>query len=108
MIRKSTETAPSFVPSVTRSDRVPIPDRGVLINDNYTTSNPNIFAVGDVASRFQFTHVADFMARAVIRNALFFGKEKVSFPLILAANILLLISSLFKVFVADHSLVHVH
>uniref|UniRef100_A0A7S1TCV4 DEP domain-containing protein n=1 Tax=Compsopogon caeruleus TaxID=31354 RepID=A0A7S1TCV4_9RHOD len=51
---------------------------GIKIGDNYATSNSNIFAVGDCASAFQFTHVADFMARAVIRNALFFGKEKFS------------------------------
>lgn len=32
----------------------------------------------DVASRYQFTHMADFMARLVIRNALFMGRGKVS------------------------------
>ena len=36
------------------------------------------YAVGDVCTKFQFTHMADFMARKVIRNALFFGNEKVS------------------------------
>jgi len=34
--------------------------------------------VGDVASRYQFTHMADFMARIVIRNALFLGRDRVS------------------------------
>jgi pyruvate/2-oxoglutarate dehydrogenase complex dihydrolipoamide dehydrogenase (E3) component len=34
--------------------------------------------VGDCCSNFKFTHAADFMARAVIRNALFLGKEKMS------------------------------
>lgn len=42
------------------------------------TSNSKIFAVGDVCSRYQFTHASDFMARLVIRNTLFFGKEKFS------------------------------
>ena len=51
---------------------------GVKVDDNLRTSNPNIFAVGDVASKYQFTHMSDFMARIVIRNALFFGKDKVS------------------------------
>ncbi len=51
---------------------------GVAVNDRLQTSNPNIYAVGDVASRYQFTHMADFMARIVVRNALFRGRDKVS------------------------------
>ena len=34
--------------------------------------------MGDVAGKYQFTHMADFMARLVIKNALFFGRDKVS------------------------------
>ncbi len=51
---------------------------GVVVNDNLQTTNPDIYAVGDVASKYQFTHMADFMARMVIKNALFFGRDKVS------------------------------
>lgn len=51
---------------------------GVLVNDKLQTTNPDIYAVGDVASRYQFTHMADFMARLVIKNALFFGRDKVT------------------------------
>ena len=51
---------------------------GVTVNDWLQTSNPDIYAVGDVASKYQFTHMADFMARLVIRNALFFGRDKFS------------------------------
>jgi pyruvate/2-oxoglutarate dehydrogenase complex dihydrolipoamide dehydrogenase (E3) component len=51
---------------------------GVTVNDKLQTTNPHIYAVGDVASRYQFTHMADFMARLVIKNALFFGRDKVS------------------------------
>ena len=51
---------------------------GVKVNDRLQTTNPHIFAVGDVATRFQFTHVSDFMARIAIRNALFFGRDKFS------------------------------
>lgn len=54
------------------------PRKGVEVNDKLQTSNPAVFAVGDVASRYQFTHMADFMARLVVRNALFFGRDKVS------------------------------
>lgn len=52
--------------------------KGVHVNDRLQTTNPDIFAVGDVASKYQFTHMADFMARLVIKNALFFGRDKVS------------------------------
>ena len=51
---------------------------GIDVNERLQTSNPNIFAVGDVASRYQFTHMADFMARMVVRNALFLGRDRVS------------------------------
>ena len=50
----------------------------MVVNDNLQTTNPDIYAVGDVASKYQFTHMADFMARLVIKNALFFGRDKVS------------------------------
>jgi pyruvate/2-oxoglutarate dehydrogenase complex dihydrolipoamide dehydrogenase (E3) component len=52
--------------------------KGVAVNDKLQTTNPDIYAVGDVASKYQFTHMADFMARLVIKNALFFGGDKVS------------------------------
>ncbi|MCC9642888.1 mercuric reductase [Rhodopirellula sp. JC740] len=55
---------------------------GIQVNDQLRTANPNIFAAGDVCSRYQFTHVADFHARIVIQNALFavgpLGQKKVS------------------------------
>jgi pyruvate/2-oxoglutarate dehydrogenase complex dihydrolipoamide dehydrogenase (E3) component len=49
---------------------------GVEIDDRLRTSNKRIFAVGDVCSRLQFTHSADFQARLVIANALFFGRGR--------------------------------
>lgn len=49
---------------------------GVVVNDRLQTSNSRIFAVGDVCSRHQFTHSADFQARLVIANALFYGRGK--------------------------------
>ena len=51
---------------------------GVQVNDRMQTTNPNVYAVGDVASKYQFTHMSDFGARLVIRNALFFGRDKFS------------------------------
>ena len=51
---------------------------GIEIDDKFQTSNSDVFAAGDVCSKYKFTHAADFMARAVVRNALFFGREKLS------------------------------
>ena len=51
---------------------------GIRVNDRMQTSNPNIFAAGDVCSKYKFTHAADFMARIVIQNALFMGRAKAS------------------------------
>jgi pyruvate/2-oxoglutarate dehydrogenase complex dihydrolipoamide dehydrogenase (E3) component len=52
--------------------------KGVNVNDRLQTTNPLIFACGDICSPFQFTHAADFMARIVIQNALFRGRKKFS------------------------------
>lgn len=51
---------------------------GVIVDDRLRTSNPRIYAAGDVCSAFKFTHAADAMARVVIQNALFFGRKKAS------------------------------
>lgn len=51
---------------------------GVRVNDYLQTGNPHIFAAGDVCSALQFTHLSDAHARIVIRNALFFGRERAS------------------------------
>ncbi len=52
--------------------------KGVKVNDHLQTTNPRIYACGDVCSPYQFTHAADFMARIVIRNALFMGRARAS------------------------------
>jgi pyruvate/2-oxoglutarate dehydrogenase complex dihydrolipoamide dehydrogenase (E3) component len=44
---------------------------GVKVNSRLQTSNPRIFAAGDICSRYKFTHAADAMAQIVIQNALF-------------------------------------
>lgn len=52
--------------------------KGVEVSDGLRTSNPRIYAAGDVCSVYKFTHAADAMARIVIQNALFFGRAKAS------------------------------
>jgi pyruvate/2-oxoglutarate dehydrogenase complex dihydrolipoamide dehydrogenase (E3) component len=52
--------------------------RGVEVDNRLRTSNPKIYAAGDVCSHFKFTHAADAMARIVIANALFPARRKAS------------------------------
>ncbi|MFP3868700.1 MAG: FAD-containing oxidoreductase [Desulfobacteraceae bacterium] len=52
--------------------------RGVFVNDKLQTTNPHIYAAGDICLPYQFTHLADAAARIVIQNALFFGRKKFS------------------------------
>lgn len=52
--------------------------RGVHVDDHLRTTNPRILAAGDVCMAHKFTHAADFAARIVIQNALFFGRKKLS------------------------------
>ena len=51
---------------------------GVAVDDRLRTSNPRIYAAGDVCLRHKFTHTADATARIVIQNALFWGRKKLS------------------------------
>jgi pyruvate/2-oxoglutarate dehydrogenase complex dihydrolipoamide dehydrogenase (E3) component len=51
---------------------------GVFVNDNLQTTNPRIYAAGDICMKHKFTHAADFAARMVIQNTLFFGRKKLS------------------------------
>lgn len=56
--------------------------KGVIINDYLQTTNPNIYAAGDVCMAWKFTHAADAAARIVIKNTLFspfgLGRYKLS------------------------------
>lgn len=54
------------------------PERGVEVNDRLQTTNPDIYAAGDICSQYKFTHAADFLARIVIQNTLFMGRAKAS------------------------------
>ncbi|MDQ2665647.1 MAG: FAD-dependent oxidoreductase, partial [Gemmatimonadota bacterium] len=46
---------------------------GIDVNDRFRSSNHHVFAIGDCASKYQFTHAADAQARLVVPNALFYG-----------------------------------
>jgi pyruvate/2-oxoglutarate dehydrogenase complex dihydrolipoamide dehydrogenase (E3) component len=51
---------------------------GVKVNDFLQTTNPAVYAAGDVCLTHKFTHTADATARIVIQNALFRGRKKLS------------------------------
>jgi pyruvate/2-oxoglutarate dehydrogenase complex dihydrolipoamide dehydrogenase (E3) component len=51
---------------------------GVTVADTLRTTNPDIYAAGDICFPFKFTHTADAMARIVIANALFLGRRTTS------------------------------
>jgi pyruvate/2-oxoglutarate dehydrogenase complex dihydrolipoamide dehydrogenase (E3) component len=54
------------------------PRDGVKVNDRLQTSNPRVFAAGDICFPYKFTHTADALARIVIANALFMGRQQTS------------------------------
>jgi len=56
--------------------------KGVKVNNYLQTTNPRIYAAGDICLDWKFTHTADAAARIVIKNALFspfgLGKAKLT------------------------------
>jgi pyruvate/2-oxoglutarate dehydrogenase complex dihydrolipoamide dehydrogenase (E3) component len=58
------------------------PRVGVKVNDYLQTTNPHIYAAGDICMNWKFTHAADAAARIVIKNTLFspwgFGRYQLS------------------------------
>ncbi|MCZ6503897.1 MAG: FAD-dependent oxidoreductase, partial [Gammaproteobacteria bacterium] len=64
---------------------IEITDRGTIAVDEYLRTNyPNIYAVGDVAGPYQFTHTASHMAWYATVNALFgtFKKFRVDYSIV--------------------------
>ena len=53
-------------------------DAGIRVDDFLRTSNPRIFAAGDVCLEHKFTDTAEASARIVIQNALFLGRKRMS------------------------------
>ncbi len=52
--------------------------KGVIVDDRLQTSNPHIYAAGDICMNWKFTHAADAAARIAIQNTLFLGQKKLS------------------------------
>ena len=54
------------------------PKRGILVNEFMQSSNQRIYAAGDVALAYKFTHAASASAKIVVQNALFHGRKKMT------------------------------
>jgi pyruvate/2-oxoglutarate dehydrogenase complex dihydrolipoamide dehydrogenase (E3) component len=55
---------------------------GITVDKGLKTSNRRVYAIGDVAGQGQFTHLANYQAGLVIRNALFRLPVKVNADLV--------------------------
>lgn len=61
---------------------VEVAKQGIRVNDKLQTTNPRIYACGDVIGGYQFTHVAGYEASVVLKNALFFPLSKANYRVI--------------------------
>ena len=53
-------------------------ETGIQVDDFLRTTNPRVYAAGDVCLQHKFTDTADASARIVVRNALFLGRKRLS------------------------------
>ena len=53
-------------------------NRGIEVDSQYRTSNRHVYAVGDIANRLQFTHMADDAARQIVTRVLSRGLFRVN------------------------------
>jgi pyruvate/2-oxoglutarate dehydrogenase complex dihydrolipoamide dehydrogenase (E3) component len=56
--------------------------KGIQVDESLRTSNKRVYAIGDVAGGYQFTHIANYHAGIVIRNILFKLPAKVNYAAI--------------------------
>jgi pyruvate/2-oxoglutarate dehydrogenase complex dihydrolipoamide dehydrogenase (E3) component len=55
---------------------VELEEKGLKVDEHLRTTAPNVYAAGDITGKYLFTHVAEYQARAALRNALFPLKTK--------------------------------
>ncbi|MBI3779701.1 MAG: mercuric reductase [candidate division NC10 bacterium] len=56
--------------------------KGIAVDETLRTSARNIWASGDIIGHLLFTHVAEYQARLVVRNALFPFKSKAEYQVV--------------------------
>src|SRR6266700_2885718 len=81
----ATGRTPNFRSLDLKSAGIEVSERGVGVNEYLQTSQPHIYAVGDVIGPFLFTHMADAQARVVVRNILMpfqFLRQKMDYSVV--------------------------
>jgi mercury(II) reductase len=53
-------------------------EAGIFVDDFLRTTNPRIFAAGDVCGQTKFPHIESAAGRIVVANALFLGRQRLS------------------------------
>ncbi|MGL5060005.1 MAG: dihydrolipoyl dehydrogenase family protein [Microcoleus sp.] len=53
--------------------------QGLILNDKLQTTNPKIYACGDVAGGYPFPHIGNFEALVAVKNAVFFPRFKIDY-----------------------------
>ncbi|MEM6836418.1 MAG: NAD(P)/FAD-dependent oxidoreductase [Cyanobacteria bacterium P01_C01_bin.120] len=61
---------------------VDVGKEGVIVNGKLQTTNPKIYAAGDVIGGYQFTHVAGYEGAVAMQNALIFPTKKADYHVI--------------------------
>jgi pyruvate/2-oxoglutarate dehydrogenase complex dihydrolipoamide dehydrogenase (E3) component len=61
---------------------VKLNQQGVQVNDKLQTSNPRIYACGEVIGGYPLAHVANYEAQIALKNALFWPMSKVDYRVI--------------------------
>ena len=56
--------------------------KGVVVNEKLQTTNPRIYACGDVLGGYRLAHIAQYEATIAVKNALFFPWFKVNYQVI--------------------------
>jgi pyruvate/2-oxoglutarate dehydrogenase complex dihydrolipoamide dehydrogenase (E3) component/uncharacterized membrane protein YdjX (TVP38/TMEM64 family) len=62
---------------------ITVTELGIQVNRNYRTNNKRVYALGDVAGKFKFTHTADATARGAVTHIVsrgFVGMKQTSIP----------------------------
>ncbi|MCF7917010.1 MAG: FAD-dependent oxidoreductase [Candidatus Omnitrophica bacterium] len=67
----ATGRAPNIKSLALERANVEYDKKSVKVNNFLQTSNPNIFAAGDIAGPYMFSHVAAYQASVSVRNAMF-------------------------------------
>jgi len=55
------------------------PEKGIVVTPDMQTTNPKVWAIGDVVGHFGFTHIADYQAEIAAENALSHAHKHVDY-----------------------------